>query len=365
MPTEDVLNFTELLAPIEGESAVGADLRGDHSPASVYHALKDAASAARRAERQAQNDDEGGAPKPDWRAILEKAPGLIAAKSKDMEVASWILEALVRERNFPGLRDGLRLYRELVENYWDQGLHPRPDEDGIATRVASLAGLNGEDREGVLVGAIARIPVTAGSAGEFGLAVFNHAVSLESVADEAERQRRIDHGVIPRSIFDQAARETSAAFYALLLEDLDACADEYEKLCAALESRCGKDAPPSSNIRNVLGECRSLARRLAEPALGASGESQGREEENAVGGVAPPAVSGKMKSREQAFATLLEVARFFRATEPHSPLPYQLEQAVRWGRMSLRDLLTELIGDESTRSQLFQRVGIPEPEGGS
>ena len=68
-----------------------------------------------------------------------------------------------------------------------------------------------------------------------------------------------------------------------------------------------------------------------------------------------------MQTREEAFRALLQVAEFFKRTEPHSPISYGLEQAVRWGRMPLPDLWAELIPEESARLQLFKLVGIQPP----
>lgn len=57
---------------------------------------------------------------------------------------------------------------------------------------------------------------------------------------------------------------------------------------------------------------------------------------------------------------LTQVAKFLRRTEPHSPISYAIEQCVRWGTMSLPELLREILADEGARDSLFQRVGIRE-----
>ena len=69
-----------------------------------------------------------------------------------------------------------------------------------------------------------------------------------------------------------------------------------------------------------------------------------------------------VRTREDAFRALLQVAEYFKRTEPHSPVAYALEQAVRWGRMPLPDLLTELIPEQAAREQMFKMVGIKPPE---
>ena len=58
---------------------------------------------------------------------------------------------------------------------------------------------------------------------------------------------------------------------------------------------------------------------------------------------------------------LQEIAEYFRRTEPHSPIPYSLEQAVRWGRTPLPELLEELIPDPGGREHYFRLAGIPRP----
>ena len=70
------------------------------------------------------------------------------------------------------------------------------------------------------------------------------------------------------------------------------------------------------------------------------------------------AVASRVQTREDAFRLLLQVADFFKRTEPHSPVAYALEQAVRWGKMPLPALWSELLPDEAARSQLFRLVGI-------
>ena len=43
-------------------------------------------------------------------------------------------------------------------------------------------------------------------------------------------------------------------------------------------------------------------------------------------------------------------------------MPYALEQVVHWGKLSLPELLSELIADEGPRKNVFKQVGIKPPE---
>ena len=373
MASPEILEFDRLLAPIPGENPAGEALREDFSPTSVYHAIKDARMAARAAERSLVWDDadEGGmsSVRAVWAPVLELGPGVIAEHSKDLEVAAWMTEALIRGHGYAGLRDGFRLIRLLCEGFWD-GLYPLPDEDGVRTRVAPITGLNGEDAEGVLIAPIANVPITApGEHRPMALADYRRAIELEQIPDPEKREQRVSQGAVNRAMFQQAVAETPPSRLRDVLGDLGQCVEEFDRLCAVLQEKCGVDergdsaAPPSSNIRRALGAAMDDLRGLVKSGPGEA-EELAQVAEDDSGAMVPvaaggPAVAGRVQTRDDAFRALLQVAEYFRRTEPHSPVSYALEQAVRWGRMSLPELLAELVPGRETRDQVFKLIGIP------
>lgn len=66
-----------------------------------------------------------------------------------------------------------------------------------------------------------------------------------------------------------------------------------------------------------------------------------------VTSVQAPVMSQQAYTRETALEDLNRIAVFFKKTEPHSPIPYLIARAIRWGNMSFSELLTELIKKES------------------
>ncbi len=67
--------------------------------------------------------------------------------------------------------------------------------------------------------------------------------------------------------------------------------------------------------------------------------------------------------RDQAFAQLRIIADFFRRTEPHSPIYMLLERSIRWGYMSLPQLLEEMVGgDEQVMQHINQLAGLESVE---
>jgi type VI secretion system protein ImpA len=61
-------------------------------------------------------------------------------------------------------------------------------------------------------------------------------------------------------------------------------------------------------------------------------------------------------------AQLQAVAGFFRRTEPHSPVAYLVERAVRWASMPLEDWLSDVIGGETALYTIKSQLGIRDPE---
>ena len=201
-------DLAALLAPIPGDAPAGVDLRGDASPQSLYYRLRDARADARASERAARRGERNreSAPPPEWRTIRDLGVEVIAGHSKDLEIAGWLTEALLRSDGLPGFTAGVQLMTGLVEDFWDD-LFPLPDEDGVATRVRPVAGLNGQSGEGMLGPALRRVPLFLRPDGSpMPFWQFEQSENLAKIGDPEIRQRRIDAGVLPFETVENEAR---------------------------------------------------------------------------------------------------------------------------------------------------------------
>jgi type VI secretion system protein ImpA len=63
-------------------------------------------------------------------------------------------------------------------------------------------------------------------------------------------------------------------------------------------------------------------------------------------------------SRADALRRLTEVADYFRRSEPHSPVAYLADRAVRWGNMTLDQWLQEMVKDATILAGLREVLGI-------
>lgn len=361
-------DLAALLAPVSGDAPVGVDLREDSSPQSPYYRLRDARAEARATERAMESDAEATASPPQWRTIRDLGIEAIAGRSKDLEIAAWLTEALLRCDGLIGFTAGARLMHGLVEAYWDE-IFPLPDEDGIATRVGPIAGLNGQSGEGTLSQPLRKLPLFERPDGAaMQLWQFEQSSDLAAVVDPERRQQRIDAGVVPFDTVENEARAAGAAHFAKLREQATAAAAAWHALGEALDARAGADAPPTSRIQEILDKITTIAGRFAAPDGAAPAEALADAAlVTEAGGTAAPmpaASAAALASREDALRSLAAIADFFRRSEPLSPLSYTLQEAVRRARMSWPDLLAEIVPDTTLRDQILTSLGIrpPPPE---
>jgi type VI secretion system protein ImpA len=342
MAASATINLETLLAPISEAAPAGINLRQDVSPTSTYYRLKDARSGARAAERRA----------------------------KDLEVAAWLVEGLVRSHGFAGLRDGLSLTRGLIENYWDS-FFSLEDEDGLATRLAPIAGLNGQGNEGTLIQPLRKVSVTAQTdEGAFAVYHYDQARALSNVADAEVKARREAAGEISMERFTAAVNRSGGEYYISLIEDVEGAIKEVELLANALNERAGREAPRTSDIAGalttILNAIRSFSGELVTRALAAAAAAQGSLEGGSggeAGATGIAMISGTVSGRDDALRILLNVAEYFKRFEPHSPISTSLEEIVRRARLPFAELLQELLPDAAAWRSALNSAGIkPPPE---
>lgn len=358
MATSAVIDISTLSAPLPGASPVGMNLRLDSSPASIYYKIKDLRNQARAIERKQIEDVDAEQPLAEWQKLYQLAIELFSKSSKDIEIAAWLIEALLRLYNFAGLRDGLKFYRQLLELYWEN-LYPPIDEEGYQARLATFIGLNGEDTDGTLIFPITNVKLTLGkSVDSYSLWQYEQAHEVNQINDPEKRQKRIDAGAVKLPLVETSIEETPSSFFRDTAEELKACLDELQAIDLFFEEKCGENVLSLSRIKDKLKGCLDVVKIIGKSAFENSPCDQVNNQGNNQIEMSAVVSDKKILDREKAFAQILEVANFFEQNEPHSPLSYILRKAVRWGKTSLPELLAEIIHDDSALKESYKLTGI-------
>lgn len=345
-----LLDADTLLQAIAENEPVGLDPRTS-DPKNCYQQLKDARTCARRLEREALLSTEANPEiKQQWQRVAKLSVELLKQQAKDIEAAVWLIEALTRLHGFAGLADGFTLLTQLIENYWP-AIYPIEDEEGLPGKLSALTGLNGVTSPGALIDPIYWIALVDAPA-DFNTWHYQQTLQTTDLPNEpAENGLNL-------AMLEEAAKQSGPVFMQQLKTDIERCLTTYQALCQLLDGLCGvENAPPSSNIRNALQACLNAITQISKnllPAITATASTDQTDTKNQ----AVAFEQNTINSRQQAFASLVKLADYFRQHEPNSPVSYLIEQAVRWGNMPLPQLLAEIISDHQVLTHSYQLIGV-------
>ncbi len=357
----------DLLNPIPGDSPSGADIRYDRK-LSIYDQIKEA---RREDDNLAQGDWQHERKVADFPKIVKFAQEVLATRSKDLQVAVWLTEALVRTEGFAGLQQGLIVCRDLIANFWDT-LYP-PIEDG--DEEARSGPLDALGSTLVDIGLRSRPLVKSGY--DFLKYKESRMVGyLEKAQTEREKEvraERIAEGKLEPEEFDKAFADTPKAFYVQTEKDLDACLVVLDSLAEVCDARF-KQAPPSfGKLKITLEEIRHTVHSLLEKkretepdevvqAAEAEVQPQARAMAAAAGAGASASFtisvlsSSERPERREWVASIAKAAAALRAIEPTNPAPYLMMRGLRWGELRAAARLSDATLLEAPPLELRQQV---------
>ena len=347
----------DILEPIPGDNPGGEDL--------YYSPLFDKIQAARKQEAEnPQAGDEGAAKAADFGKVVELGEEALAAKTKDLRLASWIAEALIYEHGFAGLNEGIQLLHGLVENFWESLYPAVEDEEDLEDRAAPLEWFGNYFAPGSRSSPSLAVRLAPLSKSGYGWLRYKESRKVPYEDDQAkgkpeERKEAVEQNKLPPEQFDSDFAATPKPFYKELCAHLAAS----RQSLPALESFCDKKfgaqfAPSFAELRKALEEIELDAKSLlkkkleqdpdpvapvaVEGAAGTAEEGEGGADTKPAGPVLVTLKSSEELAalepadRSEAVNRILAVAQYLRVREPQSPVPYLMLRALRWGELRAR-----------------------------
>ncbi|MEO7674539.1 MAG: type VI secretion system protein TssA [Pyrinomonadaceae bacterium] len=357
-----VIELEVLLQPISEESPSGESLR--------YSGIYDEIAEARRADDGLNQGDWKTEQKlADYGKVIELGVNALSTQSKDLQVAVWLSEAIARKHGFAGFRDSLLMLAGLQETFWDT-LHPEIEEGDMEGRANAISWL---DVQFPL--AIKAAPITPVSNYSFNdwedAKKFDFPDDMESLPSEeqaplyvlkaqAEKEHRVTAALWAKE--KSQTRRDSVERVNFVIEECWTALADLNRIIEEKYDR--KQMPGLSNLKKTLEDIHTRLKllleekRLEEPdPIEEIDEAADAGEGGSTGG-GQGAVGGAINSRKEALKRLADIAGFFQKTEPHSPVSYLVQRAVKWGNMGLETWLQEVIKDESVLFQLRETLGV-------
>lgn len=354
-----------ILAPIEGGATpAGADLRYDP----VYDRIQ---------ELRRQDDPnvpqgiwETTLKRADWDLVRREIEAVLATRSKDLQLAAWLVEAQVQIDGLAGLARGLKAMTGLCERYWPY-LHPAIDDGDLDARLAPIFWL--EDKLPTRIALTQLTHQGDSQKSDYSWADWQGAQKLEPLAASkpADYEKAVARGAATVARVTHAIKATQDAFYQRMARQLQACLAGVDQLRGVLNDQCGNDAPTLSRLSQTLTEVlqfvertlaergRTLAGAEAQAAARKPAEPSPKEARRPPPAPGTPGRDRPIGSRDEAYQLLAMAADYLVRTEPHSPVPYLVMRAVAWGRMPLSDLLAELLEEDGNTGRIFRLLNLP------
>jgi type VI secretion system protein ImpA len=247
MPLRD-----DLLTPISGDSPGGANLR--------YDPITDKIKEARREDVEAPQGEWKTALKTaDYPAVIKMAGEAVAKRSKDLQLAVWLVDASIRRERFPIISPCFAFLHTLLDQYWDS-LFPEIEDGDLELRAAPLEWLGTKLEE-----ALKQIPI-ASSGLNWHHYKESRLVGYEADADNEAKQEarasKIKEGKVTPEDFDSAVEATPKSFYQQSLEEVRSAQPELERLIEFCDEKFGDTAPSFMKTRTALEEIADVLNSL-------------------------------------------------------------------------------------------------------
>ncbi|QXE87773.1 type VI secretion system protein TssA [Geomonas nitrogeniifigens] len=255
------LSVEKLLLPISSESPAGSDLRYT----TVYEEIME----ARRCEDAvAMGDWQHDVKQANWDKVISLAATVLGTRSKDLQIAAWLAEALTVTEGFAGLELGLELTTGLTELFWET-VYPQTEEGDLEYRATPFRFLDGK-----VALQVRQIPLTDPELTPgYSWHEWRRSREVGSEADVRNRYGEVDEdkksrreqllaeSAVSPEEFDAAVARSSGGYAAALCERLAACSQRVQRLAKVLDDKF-PSAPSLYELSSAVDDCRMLVDTL-------------------------------------------------------------------------------------------------------
>jgi len=362
-------DYNAFVAPIAGNNPVGPSLRYDP----VYDEIR----LARQEDdpRLSMGIWETELKKADWNKIEALCVEALTSKSKDLQLAAWLLEAWTMLDGIKGYSLGIQIFISLIEALWDD-IHPQvPDTEDIESRLMIF-----EWMDTTLSYRLLSIELTYSKFDQKGFSLgylksAQHSDAAKKRLDKPSAQTREDPSKNIGTVeeFQKSMEQTSDEYIAEYHENLTIALDSTLSLKKSLTDFVGNQAPSFSILLGTLKEMHRIinnALQTRKPIIKSDPSSEQISQQSSAdspqtmqeGAPASPQSSSdtlSLTTRKDAYKLLDIIAAFLEENDPHSLAPQLIRQLIRWENKNILDIFKEIAQSPQEYETLMKVLGAP------
>lgn len=357
----DMHSIETLLHPVSSELPCGEDL--------TFSSIFDAIQQARLEDDPllAQGDWVTERKIADWSYVEKQCKELLQQRSKDLRLAFWLCEALIKTNGFAGMSWGLEVINGLISRYWPT-LYPSIEDNDLDQRISLLQWF---------VQLMQKIPKTIALTSQPALN-FNDFEAAQILKTQLDKNPDLYEDGLPEhkvtvAQYQEALIHTPVPLLQEAFKQLQQAIVHWKTFKTLLDQLLGIDAPAFSSADQVLERIADhLERNLKEhggQAILVVNEQTPVAEVNHVQEVTRsysdqqtgfyPDSHSHIQNRQQAMQVLEQISDYFSSHEPHSPVSYMLKKTIKWANMPLHEWLASVVKHNEPLENLHEMLGVP------
>ena len=353
-------NLKTLLAPISESNPVGDNL--------YYDPLYDQIKEARREDDPtlSQGVWQIELKKADWPSVENLCCQALISKTKDLQIAAWLVEAWISMDQLDGVNKGISLIQALSESYWDH-LYPTMNDDDIERRLHMYEWLDTAFKNRLVVIPVLQNPLNSA---HITLADWMQANRLDTVSKRSpERQKILKQAELKNELTMEKIQQILSACPKELLENLNLgtakAFNAYENFKKSLDTLLKDNSRPAMNdLSDSLKELQRFIKAGID--LSNSEEKQPSEEEAFPAAHLPTSavetgsserttsLASPPPTRAAAYKMIGDIGNFLQSIEPHSPAPTLLKRIATWENKNISDIFKDF-GDTPNDWTVFAK----------
>lgn len=332
----------DILNPIPGDNPGGPNLR--------YDPLYDKIKEARREEEDIEQGDWKRERKvADWPLTIKLSEEFLATKSKDLQIAVWLAEAVTRQRGLAAFLESVEMLQALLDQFWDN-LYPEIEDGDVEFRAAPLDWFSNQS-----IRMVREFPLTKDGYHYFLYKESRDVGTEESATSDTARevrQAKLKEGKLSAERFDDSFAQTPKTYYVTLDENFGKALVAIKGLSDYCDEKFGDEGPSFSRLKQTIEEVKQVSKVLLDrkreiepdpiqdaPSEESSNGEAAPAEEGAAAVTQTAGVSlaafhgGETGARKSIVDGVVEAAAQLRRMDATNPGSYLLTRGLRFGEL--------------------------------